>query len=456
MKISAGHNNSYKNNPSFGIKYTPQDFRRATKNYIEIVRSGYDNPLNFVFSKEFSIGNAIKATKNYDKFVEEQADNGRDIHFWNNADFKLIEGMQYGLKSFENMTMKGIFSLIELLSNRKNLTLPVVRGCFHNCAHCFLGAKAPVERMSFEDFTNLFADVNIMSSRIHKKINENIKGSELFYDSDGTQVYLSDKLGKEHEFPELTHIMYKHLRAKSLFDTAGWDPKSEKIQKRMERLVEYYVQNPKAFDKEITAINLSVNPFESMYFTAIKQKKAGNIESYKKLKNLYINMVTNMIHTFSPLFENDNVSIICRVFPDHFKGKELDGFRWSDMYDLRSEIIETYKEKYPDQVKRNPLFLELLKEKFNINEDVGKTARDNFLKNFSNDRFERRYTMDLTSSEFEQVKHGNQNVLINMDGNVYLGDDYRLFKTDLKLDFENPHDKKLELPVYPKIIEFQK
>ena len=454
--VSVKQNNSYKYQTSFGIKYTPQEFHKASANFINIVKSDYNNPYNFIFSKEFSIRNLIKASKNYGEFVTEQINLGKDIHLWKNSDFKLIEGLQYGLKTFENMTMKGIFSLIELISNRKNLTIPVVRGCFHNCAHCFLGAKAPIERMSFEDFTDIFKDLEVMSSRINKKISSYEKYTELFYDSDGSQVYLTDKSGKEHEFPELAHLMRKHLHAKSLFDTAGWNPKSEKIQKRMERFVEYYLQNPEKYEKEINAINLSINPFEGMYFTAIKQKRAGNMEYYEKLKNHYIDMVVNMLHTFAPLFKHKNTSIICRVYPEHFEAEELNGFKMADMIELRENIILRYKEKYNKEVKDNPEILNSIIDKFNITEDVGKTGRDNFLKNHSNDRFEASHLKDLTDREFKDIKYYNQNVLLDMDGSIYLGDDYRLYKTDLQLNMENPKKKHLELPVYPKIIDFEK
>lgn len=453
--VSIKQNNLYNYHTSFGIKYTPQEFHKASANFINIVKSDYDNPYNFIFSREFSIRNLIKASKNYGEFVTEQINSGRDIHFWNNADFKLIEGLQYGLKTFENMTMKGVFNLMELLSGRKNITMPVVRGCFHNCAHCFLGAKAPIERMSFEDFTNIFKDIDIMSSRINKKVNRFEKYAELFYDSDGSQIYLTDKFGKEHEFPELAHIMRKHLYAKSLFDTAGWNPKSDKIQKRMERFVEYYVQNPDKYEREINAINLSINPFEGIYFTAIKQKRAGNIEYYNKLKNYYIDMVVNMLHTFEPLFKHRNTSIICRVYPEHFEAKELDGFRIGDMMELRDDIILKYKEKYHKEIKDNPQIMNLITDKFTITEDVGTTARDNFLKKHSNDRFEASHLKNLTDGGFKDIKYNNPNVLFDMDGSIYLGDDYRLYKTDLQLNMENPKKKELGLPIYSKIINFE-
>lgn len=451
--ISVPKNRSY-NNPSFGIKFTPKEFSDASANLVNIMKSDYDNPYNFIFSREFTITNAIRATKNYGQFVTEQVNAGKDIHIWDNADFKLVEGLQYGLKSFENMTMKAVFKLIELLSTRKNITLPVVRGCFHNCAHCFLGANAHVERMSYENFINFFKDLETMSSRLKKKVNKFEKDTELFYDSDGSQVYLTDKSGKEHEFPELAHTMYKYLRAKSLFDTAGWNPKSEKTQKRMENLVKYYVENPDRYEKDINAINLSINPFESTYFTAIKQKRAGNIENYEKLKDYYIDMVVNMLHTFAPLFKHDNLSIICRVFPDHFEAKELDGFRVDDMIKLRNNITARYKKKYSEDFKNNLELLYLIKEKFNITDDIGTTARDNFLKNYSNDGFEKQNLKTLTDSEIKDIKFYNQNILLDMDGSIYLGNDYRLYKTDLQLQMENPKKKKLELPIYSKIIDF--
>lgn len=456
MQISIGQNNKQRYNMSFGVKFTPQDFSRATENYFKIMKSDYDNPLNFIFSKEFSIANIIKATKNYDEFVKEQIGSGKNIHTWkDDNEFNLLEGLQYGLKNFENMTMKGIYKLIDLLANKNNITLPVIRGCFHNCAHCFLAAKAPIERLKFEDYQQLLTEMKIMSLRIGKPLNRKEKFAEFFYDSDGSEVYLTDKNGKVHEFPELASMLYKTLKTKVLFDTAGWNPKSEKAQARMERLVKFYTENPNKYSSQICAVNLSINPYESTYFTAIQQKNKGNIKNYEKLKNHYIDMVTNMIHTFSPILENQNVSFICRTFPNSFKSKELEGLKYDDMWNLRKEIIDTYKTKYHDEVKKYPYIIDVIKNKFTIQENVGRTGRNNFLKKYSNDPYEEYESRVLSKKELENIGYSH-NLIIDMDGKVYFGTDYRLFGTDLKFDYDEPKTKSLCLPFYSEKIEFQK
>ena len=416
-----------------------------------------ESRVSFLDSIKYFFKTKEKSSEIISKLISEIGNN----HRWTKEERNSIEGLQFGLKSFEGMNIHEVYLLLEYIKMR-GLTLPIVRGCHNNCAHCYLDAKAPIMRISYEDFNNCISDIHEMYKRLKniplddKEYIQHNRYVSLFYDSDGSDLYLYDKNGNLHEFPEIAHSVRKNIGRKCIFDTVGWNPKSVETQKRMEKLVEYYYDNRDILLDDVYSINLSINPFHSIRVTALKQKEKGNIESYEKLNKIYLDMVANMLNTFAPLITSSKLKILSRAYSDNMGNVKLDHYRVSDMNNLKNEILKRFEEKYPETIQKYPKILSDINRKFDIAEWMGKSARNNPLKDFSvND--ERDYKLNNDSS-IKDVKNYLVNNIsmkpyIDLNGDIYFTDDFFTLKTNLKLNFEN----KITKPVYPKIfrnIEF--
>ncbi|MBR1461260.1 hypothetical protein IJ596_06490, partial [bacterium] len=277
----------------------------------------------------------------------------------------------------------------------------------------------------------------------------------LFWDSDCSETYLLDKNGKVHDLTDLTKEFYTILELTSHVDTAGWNPKSKEIQKRMERFVEYCSNNPEFLKKAITRINLSINPFHSLQTTALKQKQKGNIENYNKLHQKYLDMVANMINTFAPLIEHPKIGFTCRVYPDFMDYPELDGFRTKNMIELKTEIIEHFKSKYPETIEKYPKITDILENKIIPEDDfITKGGRDNQFKQFSRTWIKLRPLKELKSNE-DLIKRAFLvgRAYIDLNGDFYMINDYESYKTNLRLNIGKDTNKPMRPPVHSQIVE---
>ena len=77
----------------------------------------------------------------------------------NQSELQLVEGLQNGLPTLEHLEMPQVQALVDLAS-KNSLTIPIVRGCKHTCAHCYLAATPPIKRISFEDFVDAIHKVH--------------------------------------------------------------------------------------------------------------------------------------------------------------------------------------------------------------------------------------------------------------------------------------------------------
>lgn len=348
----------------------------------------------------------------------------------NQSELELVEGLQNGLPTLEHLEMSQVQTLIDLAS-KNPITIPVVRGCKHVCAHCYLGATPPIKRISFEDFVNTISDISQMSKRLNKSVNDEIDHANnicFFYDSDGSQIFTYDKNGKIHEFPELAQIAYKNLKRPALFDTAGWDITDVETQKRMERLVEYCKKDR----KEILGINISVNPFEKLHYAAVMRMRRGDMEGFNYLRDKYIDMAVNTLHTFLPIFDHDNVNYISRAYMDDLSGSVLDGFRVRDMEKLRDDILRRFEEKYfMENFKPNTF--ESIYQSFNISHEVAASGRNNEFKNLDT-------WVWIDKNSFDSL-------LIDTDGQVYKDFQTSLTDTGIKLNLQNPISKEHKIDI---------
>lgn len=165
---------------------------------------------------------------------------------------KNLEGIQYSLKTFENLSFPQIYFL---LSNMGEISVPIIRDCSGRCPVCNVNGR-PKERntnaiscMDFDDFKNFTDDLKEITRRLNfdcaeKSLEKLIlatkeygyfttPSSALFYDSDGKDIWLKDANGIIHEFPELNKMLYDATGIKGIFDTAGWSPRNSLVQKRI-------------------------------------------------------------------------------------------------------------------------------------------------------------------------------------------------------------------------------
>lgn len=348
----------------------------------------------------------------------------------NQSELQLVEGLQNSLPTLEHLEMPQVQTLIDL-AGKNSVTIPVVRGCKHTCAHCYLAATPPIKRISYEDFVNTVSDISKMSKRLRRSVNEEFDYANrtyLFYDSDCSQVFAFDKDGNVHEFPELARIAYKNLKKPTIFDTAGWDITDIETQKRMERFVEYCKKDR----KEISQINISINPFEKLHYGAVMRMRRGDMEGYNYLRDKYIDMAVNTLHTFLPIFDHDNVNYICRAYMNNLGGSVLDGFRVRDMEKLRDDILERFEEKYFMEDFKPNTFTSLY-QSFNITPEVASSGRNNEFK-------------DLDTWVWTD-KNSMDSLLIDTDGRVYKDFQTSLTDTGIKLNLQNPISKEHKIDI---------
>ena len=91
------------------------------------------------------------AQKNADKLYETVvSENGENDFFFRSINMDLLEGLQYGIEVFKDLTMKEIQYLSENLH-----VIAVKRGCNHMCGYCYADAKPSKREMSYEDFKRI-------------------------------------------------------------------------------------------------------------------------------------------------------------------------------------------------------------------------------------------------------------------------------------------------------------
>lgn len=169
------------------------------------------------------------------------------------------------------------------------------------------------------------------------------------YNSDGAELYIRDKNGCIHEFPELNEMQYSITGRKGLFDTAGWNIKDKKTQEKIERLVDYY--SDESNYKKMHGINISINPFHSLYAKSLENAKKGNAYYTEKLRDIYTERMANALFTFSPLFKAHHARVITRSFSDNQHGEIFKGVRTSDFRSLADEIFTKYVKKLEDDYR---------------------------------------------------------------------------------------------------------
>lgn len=381
-----------------------------------------------------------------------------------------LEGIQYGLKTFEGMKFKEIYFI---LSNAGGFTIPLYRDCAGRCAACYLNGRpkdntSQLERMDYDDYKNLTQDLKVLTNRINfdcktKGIQNAIKHhnmsigeslTALFYDSDSKDTWLKDKDGVVHEFPELNKMLYDATGIKGLFDTAGWSPKNTKVQERVERTVDYF-KNPEHVD-EILQINVSLNTYHGLMKKANDYKAKGDIDGYHRMRNQYVKNVANAMYTMTPLLDTWSYNVMVKCV-DNSESDKFAPYKEDVCNELRDDVLETLRERFLDDFHEGNT--KFVKSYHDIHTLVGKhlnamSANNTYLSPSPKDKlFADLYNPNPSYIKYkkhvrlDEVLKEADNVLIDLNGKVYFTNDEEVFETNTQLNFKNKDKESKQ--IYP-------
>ena len=409
----------------------------------------------FVYNSMFSFkGSQVKplTDKDYNKAVSnlesvKKEARARVVHSslsLRDLDADKINGLQKGIQVFDGLTMREIAFIM------RNPSLLLNRGCANNCVHCFAMAtpfsKQTYDKMSFEDFKSYVDGI----SELQKRLGDDVKlcsPPELFLDSDCIDIEIQDKDGNIYDYVDCRDYMKKQGFAYCLFDTSGWKPTSEKLQKRAEKLVEYVIdekkKNNKFFDDENLHVNLSVNPYHILYAKAVEEKLNNNPEKAEKLENLYVDRIANAMLTFSPLIrEKCTFHILVRAAIDsHLKDKNFGRLACKDLSekilkrleDLYNDDLQNEK-KYVKDERESKIFLSFYENALLYTQMVSPYGRAaNLFKDISSEIPKSAFLREITDSKI----YTTFNYSINPNGSVVMSRKDISAKTNLSLNFEN-------------------
>lgn len=424
--------------------------------------------VSFKGNKELSaIEKYERAIDIVDCFSQKQIQNMDDF------DQKHLEGIQYGLKTFENLSFPQIYFL---LSNMGEISVPVVRDCSGMCPACNVNGRPKerntdtISRMDFEDFKNFTDDIKEISRRLNfdcaakslEKLIQDTKeygyfttpSSALFYDSDGKDIWLKDDKGTIHEFPELNKMLYDATGIKGIFDTAGWSPRNSIVQKRIEKLVNYYSKPEN--QKEIDQFNISVNPYHGIMQKANEYKNKGDMLSYERMKKAYVNNIANAMYTCTPLLDSDCYQILIKAV-DSRQDNRFKDYDQEVCMNLIKEIIKTLFDKYLQDIENGnykyaknfeeaQMLASKQVEKFStLLTNITPSSKNNI---FSTIKDNYSYIKNKKTASYNDVMQKKLiNALIDVNGKVYINNDHELFETDICLNFKNKDKKSKQL--YP-------
>lgn len=392
---------------------------------------------------------------------------------FHNYNLDKVEGIQEGLKTFDGMNMKDIaFTFNNLLS------IAVVRGCANQCLHCYVGAKPAsdkseeyISRMPWEDFVNLTSDLRVLKKRlgISPFTNGMNAYTDMFLDSDGMNLVLYDKNKKPHDYTEISGLMYNATGEKSVFDTAGWDPRNKAMQERAKKYVKYF-SNSDNQDK-VYQINLSLSPFNPMYVKAREYgydpttyepqvEELNNIYNGsvpgEKLYRIYINRMANMLYEFSPLTDQNVFSVITRTAEAdennmyYFKEEDLKinaqnilknlEMRYEADYNGKREIaksrlrIKNYLSKYKSYLHRSKTKLIPAGRYYDLYTKRNPELKDRDLEKRSRLFRDSNALYHVIPEVFGKNIANKYFRVIDTNGKVYLFDNFKMLPTELQLN----------------------
>lgn len=376
MKVSSITCNNYKS-PNFtatkeqykdAVSYLKEERRKGRNSVIERQGKLLKNGIKHHYDKELLWHMLSLNPKNWCYSNSSKAQD-LDMYGIKSLDLDRLDGIQYGIDVFDDLSMKEIAFLAYRTTN-----LAVTRGCANMCQHCFHNAvptkKDELNSMPYEDFKKITDGFATINNRINKVLrnegNATLIGlssnylytgfaAELtgfFYDSDGMNVISKDKNGAEHDFIDMTEEFCNATGKKVIFDTAGWNPRDKKLQQRAEKYAEYLSKDD--IYNKVEQVNLSVNTFNPVYLQAYKLGyRAGkendlsnpDIQKGKMLYDAYIYKMANMITTLGFTKNAGLLMTYATKYEDNMDGMYFGNLK-NILKDVKVRCNEILKEKY--------------------------------------------------------------------------------------------------------------
>ncbi len=351
-----------------------------------------------------------------------------------------LNGLQKGIRVFNGLSMKDIGFIL------KNPSLLLNRGCPNNCIHCAYMATPystqTYDKMSFEDFTSFVDGIEELQNRIGKDVSICPK-LNLFLDSDCMNIEVKDKNNKVYDYIDCVDYMNFDVFPPVLFDTAGWNPHSDKMQKRAEKFVDY-VLKPENENKFM--INLSVNPYHILMAKSQEEKSKLHFIKSKELQDRYVDRIANALFTFSPLLNTKNeINIIERAVPKASSKSKLNmTFLHKLNFKILNKLENLYEVDYLNDKKivksKSQIsdYLEIYKNKLKpkfYDSEVLPWGRAESL--FKPPFISKDSRISVLKNSLQRGDVDGFSSIVNPNGSVCLLKDDISAKTDLSFNFEN-------------------
>ena len=414
--------------------------KEVTSNFISI----YDNKfLSFKGSQLTPLTDLEYETakKNLQSEIE-NAERKVGKHRWITLDdlnLDKINGIQKDIKVFEGLTMKEIAFIL------KSPTLLMNRCCPNRCAHCAYMATPysdkTLDRMSINDFKSILSGISELKERFGPNISV-CSSIGTFLDSDSMSIELTGDDGEVYDYIDCLDMIHDAGLMSPLFDTSGWNPQSEKLQKRAEKFVNY-VMNPENKSK-VRAVYISLNPYHSINAEAMDAKSHLHFIRGAKLENQYIERMANVLFTFSPIIDTNHAfGFLTRQIHRGEKGIS------TSIYSIQSKILKklmaTYKADLSGEQKvvksQNDIdryykfYSSAITGCDEYSSGIRPLGRGEEL--FKKPESTSAQRTEVVLNNLETNNLGFCNTVINPNGSVLFCQEDIAVKTDLQLNFEN-------------------
>ncbi len=377
-------------------------------------------------------------------------------------DWKKLEGLQNGIEIFEGLNFPQVAYLITRLDE-----IALLRGCNNGCIHCYADAKTPfymksnhfADKIDFEDYKNLIDGFKEINERLDfNAFNDGSKyqSASLFHDADSSMIYLQDENNKKtYDYADLAKMLYDVTGREILFDTAGWNLNDKNTQKRMEDLVQK-IANSNEYD--FMQFYTSINPFQKIYNKSVESAEKGDIETAKKLREIYTDRMANVIFTFSPLIDKKNtiadydmLDMLIRAL-SYFGtdlSPKLKGYCGNKFSNVCNEIVEKVEKLYTQDLMSDcPKVIkdENQKERYlnkiqdlatDIRCRIGLTNKKLLSKFDKNDSYELEDMFPKRMYDFGWRGINFRKGIIDVNGKFYVTNENETYPTDIVLNYKN-------------------
>ena len=469
MKISSIKNNTYTK---------PENYQRNNNFGYSTTALCTTKPVSGVSFKGFNPAQKIAGYLTYRK-AQKYADKLKDFidHEWGKDKFTFrecnlepLEGIQYNIKVFKDLSIKEIQYLCENLH-----VIAVKRGCKKMCGYCYADAKPSKREMTYEDFHSITDGFKTLRKRLHNIdiYGENLpyvkdqiiyRTTELFYDADCMDIALKNKKGREFDFIDLSTELFDSLGRKTAFDTSGWYKNNTKLQQRAEKYAKHFAQSQNM--EKLNAFNVSFNVFNQSYISSVKAMEKGDKEKALRLRERFVSDMANTLFTFTPIAQSPKFSVLLRAF--HPSEKSTKNFNANDLILLCREVLKKLKDMYTKDLAGEQKVIkskEDLNKFYNIFEnklsviDTGLNSSGRMAQFIKDHNIKTTRLQDHAKITPQVINYYKENArraplimqrYIDTDGRVYNMDYARFLKTEIQL---NINGKDTPTPALANLVE---